>query len=217
MKGDPEVFTLEELQSILKEAREPYRTLYWLAAETGMRAGELCGLRWEDVHFESGVVSVRQSAYLGVIQAPKSKAAYRTFAISTELTSHLRNQGRGTGLVFVNKLGQPFKGGKIAERKLKPLLQRLGIRKRGLHAFRRANATLLDHLNVPMKVRQDRLGHTDPRVTMKHYTRATSGDDRKAADDLGKILCPIVSNDVKEQLSRQELPFNTSNLEELCS
>ncbi len=52
---------------------------------------------------------------------------------------------------------------------------------------------------------------------MKHYTRATSGDDRKAADDLGKILCPIVSNDVKEQLSRQELPFNTSNLEELCS
>jgi hypothetical protein len=103
---------------------------------------------------------------------------------------------------FVNKLGQPFKGGKIAERKLKPLLQRLGLRKRGLHAFRGANATLLDRLNVPMKVRQDRLGHTDPRVTMKHYTGAVGGDDRKAAEELGKILCPIVSNDEKGRLSR---------------
>jgi integrase len=45
-------FTLEEVQRLLAAAGEPYKTFYWLAAETGMRAGELCGLRIEDLILE---------------------------------------------------------------------------------------------------------------------------------------------------------------------
>ena len=55
------------------------RTFYWLAVETGMRAGELCGLRVNDFDLERGLVSVRQSVWRGKFQSPKSENAVRCF------------------------------------------------------------------------------------------------------------------------------------------
>lgn len=54
-------FSVEEVQRILAAVPEPYHTFYWLAVETGMRAGELCGLRINDFDLERCLVSVRQS------------------------------------------------------------------------------------------------------------------------------------------------------------
>jgi hypothetical protein len=56
-----------------------------------------------------------------------------TFAISPQLLEHLRKM-QGTGLIFQYRNGRPWKGEKVVERKLKPLLKRLGIPHRGLHA-----------------------------------------------------------------------------------
>src|SRR5262249_37202809 len=74
-------FSIEETQHILRAASEPYRTFYWLAAETGMRAGELCGLRVDDLDLERGLVHVRQSVWRGKLQEPKTETAVRTFEI----------------------------------------------------------------------------------------------------------------------------------------
>jgi integrase len=189
---EPKFFTLEEVQTILDNAPEPDRTFYCLAAETGLRAGELCGLRWEDLNFESGIVEVKQSAWQGRIVTPKTKKACRTFAISPQLLEHLRKM-QGTGLIFQYRNGRPWKGEKVVERKLKPLLKRLGIPHRGLHAFRHTNATIMDRLGVPMKTRQDRLGHTDSRMTLGRYTHVVSEDDRKIAAQFGGLLWPIAS------------------------
>jgi len=89
-EAQPRCFAVEEALRIIANAKEPYRTLYWLAAETGMRAGELCGLRWQDVDFDHRAVRVRQSSWNGHMQTPKSAAGRRTFAISAELAEHLR-------------------------------------------------------------------------------------------------------------------------------
>lgn len=56
----------------------------------------------------------------------------------------------------------------------------------------------MDQLGAPLKLRQERLGHSDPRVTLGlcsrgGYTHATTGDDRELATQLGGILCPLVS------------------------
>ncbi len=56
---------------ILANAEEPYRTFYWLAAELGLRAGEICGLRLEDLDLEVGLVHVRQSAWRGNYKSPR--------------------------------------------------------------------------------------------------------------------------------------------------
>jgi len=77
------------------------------------------------------------------------------------------------------------------KRKLQPVVKSLGIKRCGLHAFRHANETLMDRLAVPLKVRQQRLGHSDPRLTLGVYTHVASEDDAKIASQLGRILHPF--------------------------
>ena len=58
----------------------------------------------------------------------------------------------------------------------------------GFHAFPRGNDALMDHLSVPLKVRQQRLGHSDPRMTLGVYTHTTGEDSQAAAIDIGRIV-----------------------------
>lgn len=188
-------FTLEEVRRIVGAASEPYKTFYWLAAETGMRASELCGLRTSDLDLEANQVTVRQSAWRGKVQSPKTENAYRTIPLSPELCEHLRaflsgwrpNEKR---LLFATKNGTPWDANLLVKRKLRPLLKSLGIEGGGLHAFRHANETMMDRLNVPMKVRQERLGHSDPRITLAVYSHSVSEDHKRVADELGKAISP---------------------------
>jgi integrase len=188
-------FTVEEVQRILRGAVEPYRTFYWLAAETGMRSGEICGLRVDDVDLDRRLVSVQQSVWHGKVQTPKTETAFRGFALSPTLVDQLRTfllqwRPNAHGLLFSTRTGSPWDSNLLVKRKLKPLLEKLGIRHGGLHAFRHGNATLMDRLGVPMKVRQQRLGHSDAKMTLGTYTHVASEDDVSIATKLGGILDP---------------------------
>src|SRR5215472_14722145 len=65
-----------EIHLILTKAKEPYRTWYGLAAETGFRAGELCGLTIEDLDLDRGMLQVRQSAWRGKLGDPKNRCVH---------------------------------------------------------------------------------------------------------------------------------------------
>ncbi|HTZ72945.1 MAG TPA: site-specific integrase [Candidatus Aquilonibacter sp.] len=183
---------------------EPQRTFYWIAAETGLRAGELCGLRVCDLDLQAGRLDVRQSVWRGRVQTPKTENAYRTLALSSELVEHLRDFvfkliPNERGLLFATRNGTPWDANLLVKRRLHPLLSALGIASGGLHAFRHANASLMDRLKVPVKVRQERLGHSDPRMTLGVYTHVASEDDLRIASQLGKaisggISCPVLPN-----------------------
>jgi integrase len=188
-------FSVEEVQRILASAPEPYNTFYWLAVETGMRAGELCGLRVNDFDLERGLVSVRQSVWRGKFQSPKSENAVRCFALSSRLLAHIadclkRWKPNEKGLLFATRNGTPWDSNLLVKRKLYPLLDSLGIARGGLHAFRHTNSTLMDRLGVPVKVRQQRLGHSDPALTLGIYTHVASEDDERSAEQLDGILRP---------------------------
>jgi integrase len=190
--------SLKEIQSILEAAGEPYRTFYWLLAETGLRAGELCGLRYEDVDAENRVVRVRQSVWRGRTQTPKSRAAYREAAISPELAAQLVEYKQAwrpntRRLLFATCKGTPWHQDLLVKRHLRPLAERLKItlpKGNGLHAFRHAIATEMDRRGVPLAVRTRRLGHSDVSLTLGTYTHAISEDERKFVSELGKILDP---------------------------
>lgn len=188
-------FSLGEVQRILAAAVEPLLTFLWLAAETGMRAGELCGQRVCDIEFQGRSASVRQSAWRGKIQSPKSESAVRCFALSQELLAHLAEYVRNMrpnekGLLFATRNGTPWDANLLVKRKLYPLLDSLGIERGGLHAFRHTNSTLMDQLGAPFKVRQQRLGHSDVTLTLDTYTHVVSEDDVRLAEQLGGILRP---------------------------
>ena len=188
-------FSVEEVQRILASAPEPYQTFYWLAVETGMRAGELCGLRVSDVDLERGLVSVRQSVWRGKVQSPKSESAVRCFALSPRLLAHVagflkRWKPNEKGIVFATRNGTPWDANLLVKRKLYPLLDSLGIARGVLHAFRHTNSTLMDHLGVPLRLRQERLGHSDSSLTLDVYTHVVSKDDARYAEQLDGILRP---------------------------
>jgi integrase len=184
-------FTAAESKKIIEAAREPFRTMFWLVAETGMRGGEVCGLMVEDILDRA--VFVRRSAWRGKLQTPKSPKAVRRVEISSALAEHLaRHIGdRKTGLVFQTREGTAFDNYNVVSWDLKPLLKKLHIDRKGagLHAFRHSNASALDSLGIPLSVRQDRLGHVDIAMTM-NYSHAASADRRSAADRIGAVFAP---------------------------
>jgi integrase len=195
--------SLEEIQQVLNSASEPYRTFYTILAETGIRGGEICGLRIADLDLENGVIYVRQSVWRGQIQTVKSRKGNRRFPISSELVQHLRGYLRGwrpnsLGLLFSTQNGTPWDHSLVRKRKFHPLLKKLGIPQCGFHAFRHGNATLLDRIGAPMAVRLNRLGHAEPQTTMA-YTHAVTADERRIADELGKILHVTARNEPEER------------------
>jgi len=112
--------------------------------------------------------------------------------ISPQLVGHLRGflrtwRPNRLGLLFATQNGTPWDADVIRKRKLYPLLAVLGIERCGFHAFRHGNASVMDVEHVPMATRQNRLGHSDPRTTMK-YTHTISEDGRKIAARLGELL-----------------------------
>jgi len=75
------------------------------------------------------------------------------------------------------------------------LLEKLGIRVpkgNGFHVFRHANATMMDRFGTPLKVLQERLGHSDPRITQAVYTHVASEDSRRVAALLGDAVWGIL-------------------------
>jgi len=199
-------FTVDEIQRIIAVASGALKTFYWLAAETGMRAGELCGLRIEDMDLKNCTVNVKQTVWRGKVQTPKTVNAIRQFAISPKLAIHLRSflttwRPNLLDLVFATRNGTPWDQNLIVKRKLHPLLSSLGIERCGLHAFRHTNGSLMDRLNAPMKVRQERLGHAPGSdITLTVYTHTVGEDDRVLAEKLGEILCPNVPNLAKREI-----------------
>jgi integrase len=106
-------------------------------------------------------------------------------------------------LLFCTRNGTAFNNRDIVDQALHPILERLKIQRAGLHAFRHGNATMLDGLRAPMRVRQDRLGHADAALTLGTYTHMVSNDDRKVADELGGILCPSLGKSSEVEAANQ--------------
>ena len=70
-----------------------------------------------------------------------------------------------SNLLFAPRNGSPFDQNLLVRRKL-PLLERLNIQRCGLHAFRHFSASMMDRLNTPLKLREQRLGHSDAAMTL---------------------------------------------------
>ncbi|HEX2714583.1 MAG TPA: hypothetical protein VHM88_20510, partial [Candidatus Acidoferrales bacterium] len=146
-------------------------------------------------------VGVTQSVWRGKIQAPKSEVGLRHCDLSPQLAAHLRGylkrwRPNPCKLLFSTGNGTPWDANLLVKRKLRPLLTRLGIsvpRGNGLHGFRHFNTTLMDRLGTPLKVRQQRLGHSSAKLTLDVYTHVVSEDGRHLAAQLGEILRPNVA------------------------
>jgi integrase len=171
---------------------------------TGMRRGELAGLRWRDVDLAAGVLRVARTRVVAdvvVSGEPKTKAGARVVSLDREtiaaLSAWRRRQAeerlaaggawRDHGLVLVDELGEPPHPETIT-RWWREAVARARLPAIRLHDARHTAATMMLRAGVPVKVVAQRLGHADVAVTMRVYQHVTAQDDQAAADALGRAL-----------------------------
>lgn len=198
----PQFFTPEQARKIIATAENPYRTIFAIAAMTGLRPGEVLGLSVEDVDLEHRLIYVRRAAYGSRLQTPKSKASAAPVAIPAALAEMLREYMRGwksnpKRLLFSNRNGNPYSLNKVVQKHLWPILDSLGIPRCGMHAFRHTHATMLVASGASPVVAQRQLRHSDVRTTMANYAHLLPDEQRLAVERVAEQLRPDVTSATK--------------------
>jgi integrase len=159
-------FTVEAMSSIVQGATGQEKMLYALLAGSGLRVGEALGLEVRHVAPDAKTLSVEQSVFAGMVQAPKTKSAYRQVDLCSPLAEMLKEfiGNRKSGLVFSNQCGNPFLQTNILRRKFHPLLKKLGIAKQGFHGTRRLRLTWLRKQHTPDDLIRLWLGHSSTAI-----------------------------------------------------
>jgi integrase len=179
--------------------------LYIVAVTTGLRQGELLGLRWADVNLEAGTLQVRRTlseARSGrIFESPKSGkgrnvrltrlglAALRAHR-KAQLEERMRLAGlwQDNGLVFPSQVGTPLSGRNL-HRHYKALLERAGLpQSTRFHDLRHTCATLLLRQGVNPKFVQELLGHGDVSLTLNVYSHVLPDMGDQAATAMDDVL-----------------------------
>ena len=191
--------TTVQLASFFREARESgVFELYYLELATGLRRGELLGLKWEDINLERGDLRVRRqvSRINGeVVEAPlKTKNAYRTLPLAEDTVSVLKEQRRKVGnspWVFPSPNGGPISPDSVLHM-LHRVLKRAGLPKVRFHDLRHTFATLALQNGVDVKTVSGMLGHFSAGFTLDTYAHITSAAQRQAAQTMGSVLAGTI-------------------------
>jgi integrase len=200
-----DVWSAEELSAFLASVAADRLFAAWhLAAHTGLRRGELLGLRWQDVDESMGVASVRQAIVLDyttpIVTTPKGHDA-RVVNLALETLEVLRDHrarqgaerqawGEGyidSGLVFRREDGVLINPDRLSQL-FDKLVRRSGVRRIKLHGLRHTHASLMLKAGVPIKVVSERLGHADPAFTLRIYQHVLSGMQSEAAELFAETL-----------------------------
>jgi integrase len=190
-----DTFTAGQVRRFLKAVRgDRLEALYVLAITTGMRQGELLGLRWQDVDVER--------RRLQLVRQLKTRQSRRAVVLSelavTALVEHRQRQaaererqGAGweeRGLVFPNTVGGPLDPHNLRQRSFFPLLERAGLPRIRFHDLRHSCATLLLSEGVHPKIVSDLLGHSQIGITLDLYSHVTATMQAVAAEAMGRLL-----------------------------
>jgi integrase len=206
------VWNAEEARRFLATAEsDTHRALWVVALATGLRRGELLGLRWQDLDLDAGRLTVKQSLVMlkgkAVIQAPKNKAALRSVRLTSDAVAALRAHKirqaerelcsahwQKTGLVFTTGIGTALSPRNVG-RSFEESIARSGVPKVRLHDLRHCNASLDLSTGTSVKAVAARLGHSDPSITLRTYAHVMPHEETVAAQRLGALLSTGTATD----------------------
>ena len=186
---------VEQLASFLREAKDSgVFEMYYVELATGLRRGELLGLKWEDIDLEHGSLRVkRQIARIGgeVVEAPlKTRNAYRTLPLAEDTIAVLQQQRKKTGgrpWVFPGPTGAPLSPDSVLHM-LHRVLKRAGLPRVRFHDLRHTFATLALQNGVDIKTVSGMLGHFSAGFTLDTYAHVTTAAQKEAARTMEKVL-----------------------------
>lgn len=189
-EAEAQALTVEELQTVLDALNdEPlkWRVLVYVLIDTGIRRGECCGLKWEDIDLESQVITIRRNLCYtparGVyVDTPKS-GHVREVDIGPETAALLRafkNQSAGE-FVFTQEGSQTPMHPQSPTRYLKKLSGRCGVPDLHPHKLRHTFASIAITAGADVASVSEALGHSDKAVTLRMYTHADTESRKRAS------------------------------------
>ncbi|RXI60139.1 site-specific integrase [Clostridium tetani] len=209
------VLTLEEQNIFLNAIQgHKYQAAFTLALGTGLRLGELLGLKWSDIDFNKNTVSISRSIKRTTLindegernsqvleQLPKTKTSIREVPIPSNIIENLKQYREKQLLVkkenkdvyndndyiFSDKLGNPLDPKRIP-RNFKSILKKTGLKDIKFHSLRHTYATRLFEADVPIKTVQALMGHSDITTTMNIYTHVMPEQKNKAVEKIDKLF-----------------------------
>ena len=196
--ANPNPLELDEQETLLTSETNPeYKNIWIVAMDTGMRRGELFGLKWSDIDFDRTVIKDGKKVHQPVIKiqrqyhqifhefAEPKRGSAREVVLLPSVAEALESQRRiilekqlkarlwvDNDLVFTNDVGEPKNGNK-ANGYLGKRLKELNIKHRKFHDFRATFATNCVRQGVHIKTVQKWLGHADIKTTLNIYSLST--------------------------------------------
>ena len=222
-----EMHTLDENQvrallSAVKDTR--WEALYHIAVTTGLRQGELLGLKWSDLDWKTRRLQIQRQVQRVkgqglVFSEPKSKAGLRVIVLGNTTIEKLRAhqtiqqlerqvvgaRWKEMDLIFTSTLGTPIEDTNLLKL-FKVLLKDTGLPDIRFHDLRHTAATLMLLQGVHPKIVQERLGHSEISMTLNTYSHVLPSMQEDVADKMDELITPIdVSNQFKtlQEASRE--------------
>lgn len=187
-----EPFSLREVHRIIDNVRPDYRNYYTVRFFTGMRTGEIDGLKWKHVDFAKREILVRETLINGQTEYTKTDGSQREIPMFGQVFDALKTQykatGHQSGYVFCNQKGQPLDHNNVTKRVWYPLLRALGLNKRRPYQTRHTAATLFLASGENPEWVARILGHSSTEMLFKVYSRYVPNATRMDGSAFERLL-----------------------------
>ena len=197
-RTDVDPFSLDEVRRIIDAVRPDFKDYFTLRFFTGMRTGEIHGLKWQYVDFERRLIMVRETVVDGEDSYTKNDASQRDIQMSQLVYDALKRQEQGTRAlspyVFCNREGTPLDYKNLTNRVWRPLLRHLGLKVRRPYQCRHTAATLWLGAGENPEWIASQLGHTTTEMLFRVYSRYVPNLTRRDGSAFERLLTGVMGN-----------------------
>ena len=191
-KSDVQPFTLEETQLLISKIRIDYRDYLKVRFYTGLRSGEIHGLKWKYIDFERRLILVREAFVGGEDEYTKTDSSQRDIPMSQVVYDALKRQHAATSklgeYVFCNRKGEPIDTNNFTKRVWYPLLRHLGLTLRRPYQTRHTAATLWLACGEAPEWIAMVLGHASTEMLFRTYSRFVPNLTRRDGSAFDRLL-----------------------------
>lgn len=195
-KTDIHPFTPTEINRILMQCRPDFKDYFLIRFFTGMRTGEIDGLKWKYVDFEKRLILIRETIVENEVTYTKNDFSQRQIQMSEPVYQAFKNMYQRTNeyaYVFVNKAGNPLEHNGVTKRVWYPLLCFLGIPKRNPYQMRHTAATLWLASGESPEWIANQMGHANTEMLFRVYSRYVPNLTRQDGSAAERMTAQILN------------------------